>query len=93
MGVDVNQINLSPEPLQQGGQGQLVVPPDEQVAEIIPVGGLRFPQQPLGLAPVPRLIDGLNALQGEGRSGQLNGPPVAVFIILPLPNQFGLQPR
>ncbi len=43
------------------------------------------------LLPVMRLIYGLNALEGQGCGRQVNGAAVAVFIILALPDQLGLE--
>ena len=53
--VDVDQIDLAPEILEQRGHDQLVVAPDEPVAEIIMHGGPQFAKSCLtgcqGLAP------------------------------------------
>jgi len=96
--VNVDQVNLAAELLQQGRHHQLVIAPDQHVAPVVAVGALAegvFVEQ-AGLArffAVARLVNRLDALERQRGLGQVDGPAVAVFVILALPDQLGLHAR
>jgi hypothetical protein len=46
-----------------------------------------------GFADIAGHIDGLDTLQRQGRGGQFHGAAVAVLVVLPLSDQFGLHLR
>ena len=52
-------------------------------------GGLVERAQLLRLLPVARLVNGLDALEGERASGQAYWPAVAVLVVLALPDEYG----
>jgi hypothetical protein len=69
--VDVDQIDFAPEFLEQRGHDQLVVAPDEPVAEILLQGSGKLPKSGLagGECFTPGHVHGLDLLPGAGCSG------------------------
>jgi hypothetical protein len=99
--VDVDEVDLAAKLLQQGRHHEFVVAPDEHVAEVVAMVLLAergFVEERallvrFGFAGIEGHIDGLDALQGQGRGGQVHGAAVAVLVVLALPHQFGLHLR
>ncbi len=75
---------------------QLVVAPDQQVAEVVTVcllmkGVFVKKAQLLRFFAVSRLVNGLDALQGQRGVRQVHRATVAVLVVLALPDQFGFH--
>ena len=79
-------VNLPLEILEQACHDQ-IVPPDEHVAEVVPVGFHSVKETTLGQQVGIRSINRLDLLHRHGAPGNIHGASLPVFIVLPLSHQ------